>query len=182
MNLRGKAENGKRKAETMPNRANLARMSDLACVLWGLLLGTFIGCATSTDANVRELHLFGVPVAVNLDQTPGPDGFAVRVYASNGRAASGIPIRTGRLELALYDGAKPNGVPESQPPLRVWTYDGAALKAHAGKSSIGWGYRFAPAWGDAKPTRDRITVVVRYVSPSGEMISSSPSVISMTSQ
>jgi len=151
MNLLGKAESGKRKAETMPNRANLARMSGLACVLWGLLLGTFIGCATSTDANVRELHLFGVPVAINLDQNPGPDGFAVRVYASNGRAASGIPIRTGRLELALYDGAKPNGVPESQPPLRVWTYDVAALKAHAGKSSIGWAIDSSPPGATPNP-------------------------------
>jgi hypothetical protein len=150
-----------------------------ALLVWLLL--QVAGCATAPDANtVRELHLFGVPVAVNLDQDPDPDGFAVTVYAANGRAASGLPIKKGRLEIALYDGGKVKISPEHQ-PLRVWTYDSAALKAHVARSSIGWGYRFAPIW-ETHPTRDRFTVVVRYVAPTGEIIASSPSVISMRLQ
>jgi hypothetical protein len=145
-----------------------------------LLLG---GCGTfgsaRSGADIRELHLFGVPVAINLDQVPGPDGFAIRVYAGNGRAASGQRIDRGRLEVLLFDGGLSETDRQSATPLRTWTYDPAKLKEHAAHSSIGWGYRFAPQWGDARPTRDRITVVVRYVSPSGTVVSSAPSVISM---
>jgi hypothetical protein len=106
------------------------------------------------DASViRELHLFGIPVAVNMDQEPGPDGFALRVYASNGRAATGIPIKAGRLEIVMTDGGKPKAGEEPK-PLKVWTYDAVALKAHAVKSSIGWGYRFGLAWNEARPTHE----------------------------
>src|SRR6185503_5809266 len=140
-----------------------------------LLFLCLVGCITAPGTDtVREIHLFGVPVAVNLNQEPGPDGFAVRVYASNGRAASGLRIKTGRLEVALYDGGKLKIGPDD-PPLRVWTYDPNGLKPFAAKSFIGWGYRFALPWAEARPTHDRFTIVVRYVAPSGEIVASSPS-------
>ncbi|MEN9676501.1 MAG: hypothetical protein RIS76_2397, partial [Verrucomicrobiota bacterium] len=48
------------------------------------------GCATGGGQSVSELHLFGVPVALNLDPTPGPDGIGVRVYASDAGGAEGV--------------------------------------------------------------------------------------------
>jgi len=160
--------------------ASYEPMNAFCCLT--LLLALLGGCTTAPDAVIREIHLFGVPVALDLDQNSGPDGFAVRVYASNGREATGVPIKNGRLEINLYDGGKAKINADSNKPIRVWTYDAQNLKTYAAKSSMGWGYRFAPAWGEARPTRDRFTVVVRYVAPTGEVISSSPSIISMTVQ
>lgn len=142
-----------------------------------------VGCGSLGSApganDIRELHLFGVPVAINLDPIPGPDGFAIRVFAGNGRAASGQRIEHGKLEILLFDGGLTEAERHTAEPLRTWEYTAAKLKAYVAKSSIGWGYRFAPQWGENRPTQDRITVIVRYVSPSGTVVSSSPSVISM---
>jgi hypothetical protein len=172
-------------AQEQPPGKDVRNLLVQSTFLWCITLAWILlasGCATSSDASViRELHLFGIPVAINMDQEPGPDGFVVRVYASNGRAATGIPIKAGRLEIVMTDGGRPKDGEEAK-PLKVWTYDAQALKAHAVKSSIGWGYRFGLAWNEARPTHDRFTVVVRYVSASGQVLASSPSVHSMTQQ
>ena len=156
----------------------------LPCLLLSLLLVS--GCQSGSGGlghgAVRELHLFGVPVAINFDQKPGADGFAARVYAGNGREPAGIRIGSGRLEILIYDGAPSDAARTTQPPLKVWTYEAAKLREFAARSSIGWGYRFAPQWGESCPTKDRFTVVARYISPSGVIVSSSPGVISMILQ
>src|SRR5262249_828441 len=147
-----------------------------------LLLGAGCASAPGGSVTIRQLHMFGVPVAVNLDQVPGPDGFAFRVFASDGQTARGAAITRGRLEVQLFDGTPSESERAQAQPLRVWTYDAAQLRGHAAHSSIGWGYEFAPQWGDARPTHNRFTVVVRYVSPSGNVVAASPSVISMTAR
>lgn len=153
-----------------------------ASLLLTLLAAGLAGCASipSGGSAIREIHLFGVPVAINFDQKPGPDGFAFRIYASDGRAPKGVAITNGKLEILLFDGAPSDAERGTTPPLRVWTYDPKKLREVAGRSSIGWGYRFALQWDDARPTGDRFAVVARYVAPSGAVVSSSPGVISMT--
>src|SRR5687768_11693122 len=60
--------------------------------------------ARVSGGKVEELHLFGAPVALNLDGVPGPDGVGVRVYASARKVSRGIPITSGLLELLIFDG------------------------------------------------------------------------------
>ncbi|MFZ4817535.1 MAG: hypothetical protein ACOYLU_02710, partial [Limisphaerales bacterium] len=67
-------------------------------------MGASSGCTTGTSrgdvvgaggANKRpkrpsgilELHLLTMPVALNLDGAPGPDGVAVKLFANVGNAA-----------------------------------------------------------------------------------------------
>ena len=154
----------------------------LACAsLAWIALFWLTGCASGSSggASVRDLHLLGVPVAVSLERSRTPNGFAVRVYASNGKEAKGISIRNGKLELVLYDGALSDAERASATPLRTWSFDARQLREFGGNSAVGWGYRFALPWGEAKPTGERFAVVARYVAPSGAIVSSSPGIITM---
>jgi hypothetical protein len=150
------------------------------CALAALIL-LLTGCAAGrrgSASTINELHLFGLPTTLHLDHKPEPDGFAVRVYASNHQHAKGIPIKQGSLEILMFDGAvntQSNPLPK---PRRVWNFDADQLKSYSGTSKIGLGYRFALRWDDAAPTRDRITILARYQSPRGP-ISSAPSAISL---
>jgi hypothetical protein len=151
-----------------------------ACALAALIL-LLTGCAAGRPGSantINELHLFGLPTTLHLDHKPEPDGFAVRIYASNHLHAKGIPIKQGSLEILMFDGvvnAQTNSLPK---PRRVWNFDPDQLKAYSGTSKIGLGYRFALRWDNAAPTRDRITILARYQSPRGP-ISSAPSAISL---
>ena len=140
-----------------------------------MMLGT--GCASSGSANaksaVQSLHLFSVPVAVNLDDAPGPDGFAVRLFAKGAKGSKGIAIPNGTLEIVMFDGIVPEK--SSPAPLRTWSFSGSELKKHSGQSAVGTGYRFTLRWADSPPTQSRISVLARYVPPSGPAISSAPS-------
>ena len=159
-----------------------AALASLALLAWVALLW-LTGCASGTSGGasaVRDLHLLGVPVAVSLDRSRTPNGFAVRVYASNGKEAKGISIRDGKLELLLYDGAPTDAERAAATPLRTWSFDARKLREFGGSSAVGWGYRFALPWGDNKPTGDRFAVVARYTAPSGGTVTSSPGVITMT--
>ena len=136
--------------------------------------------ASSGGGTIEEINLLAVPVALNLDDKPGLDGFAIKVYAGSRKLPKPIAIQSGKIEVLMYDGIP--GVTEgaSLEPRRVWTYTAAELKPFEIRTSIGTGYQLAPLWGDAAPTRNKITVVVRYISPEGRSITSAPSVISVT--
>lgn len=132
---------------------------------------------------IDEVHLFGVPVPLNLDAQPGPDGFGITVYASNRTVPKGIAVRKGSLTVLMYDGLPPTGPDRGgREPRRVWTFDPDALKEHAGRSAMGVGYRFALRWGEAVPTGDRITILARYTAPDGRTVSSLPSTLSVAAR
>jgi len=153
----------------------------------GWLLALWVGCASppggggghAGDArgSPDELHLFGVPVTLDLDQQPGSDGFAIRIYASSRTQAKGIPLRNGSVEISMFDGVVSDQKPTAAKPRRVWTFPAGELKSHLCQTAIGTGYQFALRWEDAVPAGDRITVVARYTSPQGRTISSGPSTI-----
>ncbi len=158
-----------------------------AVALLMMLLGS--GCATggagggsAGNSGVDQLHLFAVPVAVDIDQLPGPDGVAVRVYASSGERAKGVTIKKGLLEILMYDGAMTEINPANQTPLRTWSFQPEQLKAGSGSSSLGVGYRFVLPWEQNVPTLGRVTVLARYTAPKGRPIYSSPSGISVTAK
>jgi hypothetical protein len=137
------------------------------CALITLLL-FLSGCASSGpgQSGIEELHLFGLPVAVNMDSRPGADGFSVRVYASGTKEARGLVVRNGTLEILLFDGAFQAGEVPSQPPLRVWPFTADQLEPLASRNRLGVGYEFTLAWAGSPPTGKRITVYARYI-PAG---------------
>src|SRR6185369_2066764 len=91
----------------------------IALFRWVLLLGVGSGCVSdhkqglqprpavsegSAQSGIHELNLLAIPVALNFDQKPGPDGFIVKVYAGNRRQPKPLPIENGKLEIIMYDG------------------------------------------------------------------------------
>lgn len=142
------------------------------------------GCATdaSRTRGIDTLHLFSVPVALDLDGSPGPDGFGVTLYASAATRARGIPITKGAMEILMFDGALESGAKTNAAPRRVWTYTPADLKRFAIKTSLGAGYRFTQRWGDTPPLESRVTIVVRLVSPRQTSIQSAPTTIAVTAK
>jgi len=156
------------------------RVLVLALGLWVMLM---TGCASTGTSDkppaVQSLHLFSVPQAINLDDVPGPDGFAVRLFARGPSNSKGVVFPNGALEIAMFDGLVSETPAPAVKPLRTWDFTGSELKKHAGQSAVGIGYRFTLRWTDAPPTGNRITIVARYVPPSGPAVSSAPSSISV---
>jgi len=129
-----------------------------------------------SGARIQELNLLAVPVAVNLDDRPGPDGFVIKIYAGSPKRPKPVPLEDGQIEVAMFDGIPGIGDAVSQ-PRRIWTYTAQELRPYQIETSIGIGYQLAVLWGDAKPTHDKITVVVRYTPARGQSLASAPSII-----
>jgi hypothetical protein len=147
-----------------------------------LLLSCLVaGCATvPSGPGVEEVHLFGVPSALNLDSLPGPDGVGVRIYASTATVAKGLPIRSGVLEVLMFDSPAQAAEPASNKPRHVWSFTPGQLKQVAGETSMGLGYRMALPWGTDKPAGHSVTVIARYLPRNGKPIYSAPSTIALT--
>jgi hypothetical protein len=137
------------------------------------------GCASPGGGRsaVDQLHLLTIPLAVNFDNAPGADGFAIKVYASLAGEPKPVAISRGSVEILMYDGVIRTTDLETARPLRTWTFADDTLRDRQYTTSIGVGYQFALPWGDAKPTADRITVLARYRSPDGKVTASLPSSI-----
>jgi len=134
------------------------------------------------SGGIEEVHLFGIPVAMNFDRTVGADGFVVRVFGSSHARAKGLPVRSGMIEILMYDGTFREGTQTASKPTKVWSFPASKLSDYSTESSLGLGYQFALKWETSKPTQNRITVVARYVPPTGPPIYSVPSVIPVPSK
>lgn len=148
-----------------------------------LILLLAAGCRSTPSASnspIDQLHLLVTSVALNLDDKPGPDGVGVRVYASRKGEAQALPITSGALDILMYDGNLPLNELPAREPLRTWSYPAAKLKPQLQETSIGTSYRFAAVWGDDKPKGDRVTLVARYTSPSGQVVYSAPSSVPLS--
>ena len=149
----------------------------------GLCVMLLMGCASRGTSDktpaVQSLHLFSVPQAVNLDDEPGPDGFAVRLFARGSKSSKGVAFPNGVLEIAMFEGLVSGTSGSTNQPLRTWDFTGSELKQHAGQSAVGTGYRFTLRWTDARPAGSRISIVARYLPSSGPAVSSAPSSVSV---
>jgi len=153
----------------------------MAWVAAGLLLMT--GCAgLSTGGRLTELHLFGVPVALNLGSKSGPDGIGLRLYASTADVAKGIPIREGVLEVLMFDGSVGEAYARSEKPLKTWSFTSSQLGALAGTSSLGVGYQFPLRWGNEAPRQPVVTVIARHVAPNKAVTWSTATTISVVTR
>lgn len=129
---------------------------------------------------IEELHLFGLPVGLELDGRPGADGIGVRLYASAAGTARGLAIRRGTLDVLMFEGAMDGGMLQSTPPHEVWSFPASGLPSMASRTSLGVGYQLALRWRQAPPRSPVVTVVARYLSPEGTVLYSAPDVITMS--
>ena len=168
----------------------IQRLSLLVCSM--LALGALLGCvsegkqpprpASLSDSGggpIDQINLLAYPVAIDVDQTPGPDGFALKVYANTRRSAKPIPIEAGKIEIFMFDNALDRSSLAQTKPLRVWTFTSDQLRGFEIHTSIGVGYQLAPLWDKSRPLNDKFTIVVRDTAPTGQTVTSEPSIIAV---
>ena len=151
-------------------------------LIWvGLVVTPIAGCVTggSQGNGISVIHLFGMPVALNLDPTPGPDGIGIRIYASAPGVDQGIEIRQGSLEVLMLDGVVTEAQAKAAKPRKVWSFTSTALRSFAGKTSLGSGYQLALRWGKEAPPTSVVTIIARYRSPRGQEVWSTASTVSV---
>lgn len=158
-------------------------MTRLFCTLL-LALGV-AGCATMSAGGrgdaVEEVHLFGLPATLNLDNKPGADGFGVRVFITKAGSVKGAALQSGSLEILMFDGVVDSAEAASQTSQQIWKFTARELAQYRDQSSLGVGYQLTLRWNEA-PKRRNITAVARYVPPKGSPIYSAPSAISSASK
>ncbi len=164
-------------AAFLPRRLRQTFLSFAICAGWALLAGCASNGGKQSASAIQSLHLFSVPVAVNLDSDPGPDGFAVRLFAKGSKSSKGVAIPNGTVEIQMFDGISQNRT--NSLPLRTWSFSGSELKKHEGRSAVGLGYRFTLRWEEARPTQSRFSIQAHYVPSSGKAVSSAPSSVTM---
>ncbi len=113
------------------------------------------------------------PAPVNWDDRPGADGLQVQMNFFLIDRPLSVTVK-GSLTLDLYQGRVEASQLDSAEPLHNWTYDGAQLATHAGKSAFGWGYAMRLAWHARPPAGKIATLVARYRSRDGNVKASSP--------
>lgn len=148
---------------------------------WSVLAALMLaaGCSTLSgggNEGVDAVHVFGLPVTINMDTKPGPDGFAVRVFVTKNGGAKGTVISSGSIEILMFDGAMKIEDLAKQEPKQSWKFNPKQLAAMREQTSLGNAYRFTLRWNEP-PTHGHITVLARYVPQKGEPIYASPSSI-----
>jgi hypothetical protein len=157
----------------------LRRLSSLT-LLFALTLCACTSPSSSTPPKDRivQLNVMTVPVALDLDGKPGPDGIAVKLYANNAHNPRAIRIREGTVEFVMFDGTF-HGRTNPPPILHTVTYAAPQLRLHEFNSKIGWGYDFSLRWGTNLPTQRIMSVGARYTAPDGSTIVSRPSSVTV---
>jgi hypothetical protein len=117
-------------------------------------------------------------VGLNLDDRPGPDGFSLKVYASEEGRTKAVPIRSGTLEILMWNGTF-FGRTSVPPALKIWAFKSDELIAHEFTAGLGTGYDFVLAWGTNRPSEPLITVAARYTSAQGDVVTSRPSSVAV---
>ena len=153
----------------------------------GLLLAALVllvGCKSTrigADNHIVQLNLITVPVALDLDGRPGPDGISIRVYASAKDTPKQVAIRKGTLEVLMFDGPfQRQGAPP--PLLKQFHFAAEELRRAEFTAEIGKGYQLALAWGTNVPTHRVMSVAARYTSPDGRVATSRPSSVTVLSR
>lgn len=128
---------------------------------------------------IREINLLAMPSALNLDEKPGADGVAVKVFALRQGASVAGPIESGALEIMVFAGTYDES--KLVEPFRTWRFEPKSLKQMQIKSLLGVGYYLVLDWRPLVLTGTRSTVVARYIPDYGAPITSAPSYVVTTS-
>jgi len=154
----------------------------LALCLLTLLCLLLTACASKSGATspgsrttINELNLLAMPVAVNLDDTPGADGVVLKLFAANRGHPRTLPLRSGTLEIAAYPGTpSPAALPE---PFHLWTFTPADLKPCEITTRLGTGYSLTLNWMPQILSSNRVTIIARYLPMHSAPVISAPSFI-----
>lgn len=169
--------------ESPPHLGRRCWIGHLAGGLLALL--AWAGCASggkSDRSSPAELHLFAVPTAIPVGDRPVADGIGVRIYASPAGKAQGIPIRSGKLEIVMFDGTPGPSTIGSVTPLHVWSFTAGELVPFVASTTLGTGYQLALGWGNTPPSRKVITVIARFHPQRGPDLVSTANTISVKSR
>ena len=176
------------------HRSQNGSTSRTGALAWSLMLAASLasGCLTGGSgatagsstpkrsqraSGILELHLLTMPVALNLDGAPGPDGVAVKLFANVGNATKPAPIRSGEIEIVLFDGLLNSNSNPLPKPSHIWTFTAKELKGFETQAMVGTGYQLTLRWGSFKPKSDRVTVIARHPIGDGRYLYSTPGVI-----
>jgi hypothetical protein len=134
--------------------------------------------AAASKDRIVQLNLITVPVALDLDGKPGPDGIAVKLYANTARDPKAVRLREGTIEFVMFDGTFHR---RTNPPpiIRTFTFTAPELRLHEYSSKIGWGYDFTLRWGTNLPTQRIMSVGARYTVTNVPPIVSRPSSVTV---
>lgn len=142
--------------------------------------GASVAAPSSGSSRIDEINLIAMPVPVNLESLPGVDGVMLKVFAVDSRHPHTQPIRTGTLELLLFDGLVRPSAAMTNGWLHQWSFPAVELSGYAfTTTTIGTGYTFRLGWGLDRPHQEQITLIARYLAPGGAAIYSAPSYLPM---
>ncbi len=147
-----------------------------------ILMFLNIGCGTRgtlAGGSPAELHLFAVPSAIQVGERPIVDGIGVRIYASAAGKAQGVPLRSGRLEIVMFDGTPSMAGMRSIIPVHIWAFSAPELVPFVATSTLGTGYQLALSWGTTPPSGKVVTVIARYYPVRGAELVSTANTIAI---
>ena len=133
------------------------------------------GAPASSSSRVDEINLVALPVPVNLESLPGVDGIVLKIYGVSFKHPRTQPIRSGVLDVIMWDGLVRGTAEETNRCRHIWTFTAQELQGYAFTTTVGTGYFFQLGWGKDKPQGDKITVVARYQPAPGQAVYSAPS-------
>ena len=166
----------KRRNQTDPKPWPLSPWPTVLLLL--LLVGGGTACSTLSTASANRiayLHLLVPPTALDLDLRPGADAVAVKLFATSPRSPRPVPIQRGTIEFLAYEGT-PYQIQTNQ-PFHRWTFTASQLRTYQIQTAIGPGYELILSWG-RKVIRSRfLTILARYHTPNGKIITSPPSTL-----
>jgi len=150
------------------------------------LVAAAVGCNSRSKtpgdrppAAVDHVDRFAIPTSphpLNWDAEPGSDGLAVQVFFER-RSVGPLPVAvTGTIEFMLYEGALTAGQ-EAATPLHTWNFTGAELPGYAVRAAWGWGYAMRLGWGAKRPKTSSVTLLARYIPPTGSPVDAQPIII-----
>jgi hypothetical protein len=153
-----------------------------------LAITTFCACTSTAPSagtssspaknRITQLNVITVPVALDLDGKPGPDGVAVKLYANNPEHPKALRMREGTLEFIMFDGTF-HGRTNPPPIVQSFTFAASEFRLHEFNSKLGWGYEFTLRWGTNLPTQRIMSIGARYTAPNSRPIVSRTSSVTV---
>lgn len=160
-----------------------------ACLILLSLALTLTGCVTVNEsgrtiqpmpepaARVDRLSVLTSPAPINLDDQPGADGMEIHLYMYKteppDRVLPAAPT-DGHVEIFLYDGRAQISDIDRRTALKQWTFTAEQLQRFRARDVLGINYAMQLAWGDNHPQAKSITLIIRYVDPTGRIVYAAP--------
>lgn len=124
--------------------------------------GSRAGADTGEGPPLVAVEVFAVPVTLNWDHDPQPDGVELQVYFFAAKPPLAQPVRHGLVTICAYDGQPDKETLATQRPLHRWRLTPATLTEHAHRGMVGVGYDLPLDWGHDVPRQNYVTITVQY--------------------